>query len=153
MGTEGAKELKEKAYKNYESERADHESHSSENKNFIERTTDYVKDTLDSATDFIGATEHHTDEDKGFIESTTDYVSESVNSVTGFFGAKTEEAKHKANEERHSAQRKAKKEQVKNDDADISDRLSAAGDYVTEGAKELKEKAYKNYESERADNQ
>merc|ERR1712125_36623 len=92
-------------------------------------------------------------DDKGIIESTTDYVKDTVSSVTGFFGAKTEEAKHKANEERHSAQRKAKKEQVKNDDADISDRVSAAGDYVTEGAKELKEKSKKNYESERAESQ
>ena len=89
--------------------------------------------------------------DKGIIEATADYIAETAEAVGDYFGAKSNEAEHKAKEEGYKTQRIANKEIAKNDNASLGDRLSAGVDVVTEGAKELKEGAAKQYHSNKAE--
>merc|ERR1712100_380736 len=125
--TEGGKELKEGAEKQKESAKAEN-----------------AKQTLKGNKNIDTP-------NKGILESAGEYIQETAESIGSFFGATTKETEHKLKEKKHEAERKAYQEQAKNDNASLGDRLSAGVDVVTEGAKELKEGAAKQYHSNKAE--
>merc|ERR1712217_463760 len=86
------------------------------------------------------------DHQEGIIESTVNYIADKAHAVGDYLGAGTEEAKHKAKEEAHSAERHVNQEVVKSSEASITDRVKAAGNVVVDGAKELKEGSAKKAE-------
>merc|ERR1712039_1138130 len=80
------------------------------------------------------------------IESVTNYVSDTVSAVADYFTAGAKEAEHKTKEEAHHLERKTDQEVAKNSNVSLGDRISAAGDAVVDGVKELKEGSAKKAE-------
>merc|ERR1711879_115047 len=85
-------------------------------------------------------------------EAVANYISETAEAVGDYLGATSKEAEHKAKEEGHKAERKVNTEEAKNDNAFITDRVSAAGNADVDGAKEVKEGGGKKIEEEKAEN-
>merc|ERR1711862_400565 len=94
--------------------------------------------------------------DKTILESTTEYIAETGEAVSNYISETAEAVGDylgaTSKEEGHKAERKVNTEEAKKDNASITDRISAAGNAVVDGAKEVKEGGEKKVEEEKAEN-